>query len=53
MFWGSCAKTKEALISSENQLRLANDKAQDVSIKKLTRNNPTMKAKFDELKNNN
>jgi hypothetical protein len=46
-------KTKEALISSENQLRLANDKAQDVTIKKLTRNNPTMKAKFDELKNNN
>ena len=46
-------KTKEALISSENQLRLANDKAQDVTIKKLTRNNPTMKAKFDELKSNN
>ncbi len=43
-------KTKKALLGSENQLRLANDKAQDLSIKKLTRKNPTMKAKFDALK---
>lgn len=43
-------KTKDALLSSENNLRLANNKAEDLSIKKLTRNNPTMKAKFDELK---
>lgn len=42
-------KTKEALLSSENNLRLANNKAEDLSIKKLTRNNPTMKAKFEEL----
>lgn len=42
-------KTKAALLSSENNLRLANDKAQDLTIKKLTRGNPTMKAKFDEL----
>ena len=44
-------KTKEALLSSENNLRLANDKAQDLSIKKLTRNNPTMAQKFEDLKN--
>jgi hypothetical protein len=44
-------KTKEALLSSENNLRLANNKAEDLSIKKLTYNNPTMKAKFDELGN--
>ncbi len=44
-------KTKEALLSSENNLRLANDKAQDLSIKKLTKNNPTMALKFEELKN--
>lgn len=44
-------KTKEALLSSENNLRLANSKAEDLSIKKLTRNNPTMAAKFDQLKN--
>lgn len=43
-------KTKEALLSTENNLRLANDKAQDVTIKKLTRGNPTMAAKFEELK---
>ncbi|MCR5618453.1 MAG: DUF2130 domain-containing protein [Clostridiales bacterium] len=43
-------KTKNDLLSSERNLRLANDKAQDLSIKKLTKNNPTMKAKFDELK---
>ena len=43
-------KVKEGLIGSERQLRLANDKAQDLSVKKLTRGNPTMQAKFDELK---
>ncbi len=42
-------KTKAALLSSENNLRLANDKAEDLTIKKLTHGNPTMKAKFDEL----
>lgn len=42
-------KTKEALLSSENNLRLANNKAEDVTIKKLTKNNPTMKSKFDAL----
>lgn len=42
-------KTKQALLSSENNLRLANDKAQDLSIKKLTRGNPTMQTKFSEL----
>lgn len=42
-------KIKEALLSSENNLRLANDKAEDLTIKKLTHGNPTMKAKFDEL----
>jgi hypothetical protein len=41
-------KTKADLISSSNQLRLANDKAEDLSIKKLTKNNPTMKQKFIE-----
>lgn len=41
-------ETKKALLSSENNLRLANEKAQDVTIKKLTKNNPTMAAKFDE-----
>ena len=44
-------KIKDALLGSENQLRLANDKAQDLSVKRLTRGNPTMKAKFEELKN--
>ena len=42
-------KTKEALLSSENNLRLANEKAQDLSIKKLTKDNPTMAQKFEEL----
>ncbi|MFY8161699.1 MAG: DUF2130 domain-containing protein, partial [Candidatus Kapaibacteriota bacterium] len=42
-------KTKEDLLSSENNLRLANEKTEDLTIKKLTHNNPTMKAKFDEL----
>lgn len=44
-------KTKEALLSSENQLRLANDKAQNLTIKKLTHNNETMKKMFDDVKN--
>tara|TARA_A100000171_G_scaffold53021_1_gene75484 strand:- start:20507 stop:21238 length:732 start_codon:yes stop_codon:yes gene_type:complete len=44
-------KTKDALLKSGNNLRLANDKAQDVTIKKLSHKNPTMKAKFDELEN--
>ena len=43
-------KTKEALLGTNRNLRLANDKAQDVTIKKLTRGNPTMAAKFDDLK---
>lgn len=43
-------KTKEALLSSENNLRLANNKAEDLTVKKLTRNNPTMAAKFAELR---
>lgn len=43
-------KTKDALLSSENNLRLANNKAEDLTIKRLTRNNPTMAEKFDELK---
>ena len=42
-------KVKEALTSSERNLRLANDKAQDLSIKKLTKNAPTVKAMFEEL----
>ncbi|MFN7454145.1 MAG: DUF2130 domain-containing protein [Pseudobdellovibrionaceae bacterium] len=44
-------KTKDALLGTDRQLRLANDKAQDVSIKKLTKNNATMAAKFSEVKN--
>jgi hypothetical protein len=44
-------KTKDALLSSENNLRLANNKAEDLTIKKLTRGNPTMTAKFEELSN--
>lgn len=43
-------KTKDALLSSENNLRLANNKAEDLSIRKLTKNAPTVKEKFDELK---
>jgi hypothetical protein len=46
-------KTKDALLGSENNLRLANNKAGDLSVKKLTRGNPTMATKFDELKNRN
>ena len=44
-------KVKEGLIGSERNLRLANDKAQDLTIKKLTKNNPTMAKKFEELNN--
>lgn len=43
-------KTKEALLGTDRNLRLANDKAQDVTIKRLTRGNPTMAAKFAEVK---
>ena len=43
-------KTKDALLSSENNLRLANNKADDLTIKKLTHGNPTMREKFDSLK---
>ena len=43
-------KTKEALLSSENNLRLANNKAEDLSIKKLTKNAPSVKEMFEELK---
>lgn len=41
-------KIKDALLGSENNLRLANNKAEELTIKRLTRNNPTMKAKFEE-----
>lgn len=43
-------RTKDALLGTDRNLRLANDKAQDVTIKKLTRGNPTMATKFAELK---
>lgn len=43
-------KIKDSLIGSENQLRLANDKAEDLTVKKLTRKNPTMKALLDEAR---
>jgi hypothetical protein len=46
-------KTKEALLSSVNNLRLANNKAEDLTIKKLTHGNPTMKEKFNSLENIN
>lgn len=45
-------KVKEGLVGADRNLRLANDKAQDLTVKRLTKNNPTMKAKFDELKEN-
>ena len=45
-------KVKQELTTSENQLRLANQKADDLTIKKLTYGNPTMKSKFDDLKKN-
>jgi hypothetical protein len=43
-------KTKQALLGSENNLRLANNKADDLTVKKLTKKNPTMAAMFSELK---
>ena len=43
-------RTKDALLSSENNLRIANNKADDLTVKKLTRGNPTMAAKFSEIK---
>jgi len=43
-------KTRESLLKSENQLRLANDKAQDITVKKLTRQNPTMQEKFEQAR---
>lgn len=43
-------KTKENLLRSEDHLRLANQKAEDLTIKRLTRDNPTMRAKFEELR---
>ena len=43
-------KIKDNLLASDNNLRLANSKAEELTIRRLTRNNPTMKAKFDELK---
>lgn len=46
-------KTKEALMSSENNLRLANDKAEDLTIRKLTYKNPTMRALFDQARQTN
>lgn len=46
-------KVRDNLLGSERQLRLANDKAQDLSIKKLTKGNPTMKEMFDDLKKDN
>jgi hypothetical protein len=44
-------KTKENLLKSEDHYRIANNKADDLTVKKLTRGNPTMAAKFSELKN--
>ena len=46
-------KIKEALLGSENNLRLANNKAEELTIKKLTRNNPTMKDKFEQARRDN
>ena len=43
-------KIKDNLLGSENNLRLANDKADALTIKKLTRGNPTMKAKFEQVR---
>ena len=46
-------KTKNALLTTSNNLRLANNKGQDVTVRRLTRNNPTMAAKFEALKDQN
>ena len=45
-------KTKDALLGADRNLRLANDKAQEVSVKRLTRNNPTMREKFNSIRKN-
>ena len=45
-------KTKDALLGADRNLRLANDKAQEVSVKRLTRNNPTMREKFNTIRKN-
>ena len=45
-------KTKDALLGADRNLRLANDKAQEVSVKRLTRNNPTMREKFNAVNKN-
>ena len=45
-------KVKKELQGSDNQLRIANNKVDEVSVKKLTKGNPTMQAKFDELRDN-
>ncbi len=49
IFSGS-PSTEERVLGTDRNLRLANDKAQDVTVKKLTRRNPTMAAKFEDLK---
>lgn len=49
----ACVLISEPLLGTDRNLRLANDKAQDVTIKKLTRKNPTMAAKFEELNKGN
>lgn len=46
-------KTKSALLTTSNNLRLANNKSQDVTVRRLTRDNPTMAAKFEALKDQN
>ena len=46
-------KTKDALLGSENNLRLANNKAEDLTVKKLTKGNPTMAEKFANLNKDN
>jgi hypothetical protein len=50
---GHLQKTKDALLGSENNLRIANSKADDLTVKKLTKGNSTMAAKFADLKNDN
>ena len=45
-------KTKDSLLGADRNLRLANDKAQEVSVKRLTRNNPTMREKFNSMRKN-
>ncbi len=49
IFSGS-PSTEERVLGADRNLRLANDKAQDVTVKKLTRRNPTMAVKFEDLK---